>query len=137
MNAQGKFRKVGTILLLVTGLFLLSSACVFGAEASPRFLSAMADIPLVPGFEEMEADSVLFDKPDGRIVEAYALGPSKGADIVLAYYKSVLPRFGWREERTGVFIRSAERITIETAQKEGKIVIRYRISPRNRSDPPP
>ncbi|MCB9978875.1 MAG: hypothetical protein H6862_04650 [Rhodospirillales bacterium] len=111
------------------GFSSLAAGAVERAESRSVFLSSIADIPLMPGFEEMEADLVLFDKPDGRIVEAYALGPSVTAEDVKVFYESVLPRFGWRLEGEGAFIRNTERITLEIAKTEEKTVIRYRISP--------
>lgn len=117
------------LFCLGAGAFFLPAGAVDPSESRPVFLSSIADIPLMPGFEEMEADLVLFDKPDGRIVEAYALGPSVGGEDVNAFYESVLPRFGWRLESGGAFIRNTERITLEIAKTEEKTVIRYRISP--------
>lgn len=98
-------------------------------EPEPRFLSTIVDMPLMPGFEETEADSLLFDKPDGRIAQAYAIGGATADEYVTHYYKTVLPGFGWKFDGAGTFIRGAERIAIESARVQGRSVIRYTLSP--------
>lgn len=104
--------------------------------SEPVFLSALSDVPLMPGFEEMEADLTLFDKPGGRIVEAYALGPRVSASDVSHYYVTILPRFGWGLSTPGVFVRHTERVAIETAQAKGRTLIRYTLSPLSSGDVP-
>jgi hypothetical protein len=99
---------------------------------SARFLSALPDVPLMEGFEEMEADLTLFDKPDGRIAQAYALGPDVSFRSVTDYYKTILPRFGWSFEAPGAFVRNAEKLSIEIARAGGRGVIRYTLSPLDR-----
>ncbi len=101
-------------------------------SGSAQFLSALPDIPLMEGFEEMEGDLTLFDKPDGRIAQSYALGPDVSSQVVNDYYKTVLPRFGWSFEAPGAFVRNAEKLTIETARAGGRGVIRYTLSPLDR-----
>lgn len=124
-------------------LFLWAEGCLAaspglqasGPSSDSLFLSSLPDVPLMPGFEEMEADLTLFDKPDGRIVEAYALGPRTSAVDVTDYYRTILPRFGWVSTASGIFIRQAERVVIETAQAKGRTLIRYTLSPSGNGRP--
>ena len=80
----------------------------------------------------MEGDLTLFDKPDGRIAQAYALGPDVSSKVVTDYYRTILPRFGWSFESPGAFVRNAEKLSIETARAGGRGVIRYTLSPLDR-----
>jgi hypothetical protein len=53
------------------------------------------DMPLLEGLSENLEGAMLFDSPDGRIINAEATGDIPGARI-FAYYKVVLPSLGWK-----------------------------------------
>ena len=53
------------------------------------------DIPLMQDFLEDEDSRVVFDTPDGRIIEVRARG-QKGQAAVANYYNMLLPSLGWR-----------------------------------------
>jgi len=59
------------------------------------FLSDL-DLPLMPGFQEEEKSRLLFDSPEGRIIEVTAYG-SAAPEKILAYYKRLLPSLGWQD----------------------------------------
>ena len=45
------------------------------AEGHAAYLTAIADLPLLPGLAEVPEAGWVFDQPSGRIIEAYAKGP--------------------------------------------------------------
>ncbi|MDH5749772.1 MAG: hypothetical protein OEY85_10740, partial [Rhodospirillales bacterium] len=52
-----------------------AAAAELAAEApAVPFVSGMEDLPLMPGLEEVAASSIVFDTPQGRIVETFATG---------------------------------------------------------------
>lgn len=64
------------------------------AKAQESDLLADLDLPLMAGLIENQDAAMLFDSPDGRIVNAEAAGNIKSDDIT-NYYKGVLPALGW------------------------------------------
>jgi len=66
-----------------------------GAVAAPPRLLSDLDIPLMAGFRE-EADSrVVFDTPEGRIIEVRAHGP-ESPRAAYEYYRLALSGLSWR-----------------------------------------
>lgn len=61
------------------------------------FLSAIDDMPLADGVVEIEDGTLVFDKPEGRIVQVTALreGASTPA-LIKQFYLATLPNLGWR-----------------------------------------
>jgi hypothetical protein len=97
------------------------------AWAGP-FLSAYEDLPLAPGLTEAEGSGVSFDSPSGRIVEAYAHGVAKAADI-LKFYAATLPQLGWTRESDRVYRRETEVLRLETTHDRAGTTLRFTISP--------
>lgn len=60
------------------------------------FLSAAGDIPLIDGLVEVPEGVLVFDKPQGRIVQLTTLrdGGLAAADI-MDFYRTSLPNLGW------------------------------------------
>ncbi len=65
-----------------------------GVQGKTSLLSDL-DIPLMQDFQEDENSRVVFDAPDGRIIEVRARG-QKGQTAVADYYNMLLPSLGWR-----------------------------------------
>jgi len=82
--------------------------------AEDRFFSAVEDLPVMPGLAERAEATVVFQKPEGRIVELTAEG-TVSRDAVIAFYDRVLPQFGWAREKDGSFRREAERLRLAFA----------------------
>lgn len=53
------------------------------------------DLPLMDGLVENREAALLFDSPDGRIINAEASGALK-ANEVNNFYRMVLPSLGWK-----------------------------------------
>ena len=61
------------------------------------FLSAIDDMPLADGMVELTDGVLVFDKPEGRIVQVTALreGASSAA-LIREFYSDTLPNLGWQ-----------------------------------------
>ncbi len=96
------------------------------------FVAEVADLPLMPGLEEVEGAGVVFDKPSGRIVEAYAQGRVTRA-AVLRFYNDTLPQLGWRASGTASFLREGESLAIEFIESPresgGPLTLRFVLKP--------
>ncbi len=84
-------RRIAFAYLLT--LFLTLPAALQAAG----FLSSIDDMPLADGVVELQDGAMVFDKPEGRIVQVTAL---RDGDIALTdirgFYAATLPNLGWR-----------------------------------------
>lgn len=109
-------------------------AAVADGRADGGFLAVADDLPLMAGLVENVEAGVLYDKPSGRIVEAYASGALSAYDVV-RFYASTMPELGWRRQRTAAtndleFERDGERLTIEVRELAGELTVRFSLAPR-------
>jgi len=111
--------------LLSRFAFALMLACatvLFAAQplmAEDNYLSAASDIPLATQLDENVDEVLVFDKPQGRIIQmtaTYNTWFSKPAAVKL-FYRSNLPNLGWQDVTSGAddrltFRRESEMLQI-------------------------
>ena len=110
------------------GALALILALSFGTARAQGFLSAYEDLPLPPGMTEVTESGLSFDMPNGRIVEAFARGPLRVADII-AFYAATLPQLGWTRDSDRQYRREAEVLTLETQTEGRNAVVHFTIAP--------
>lgn len=107
------------------------------AAAQSAYLDAVEDMPLMDGLAET-GESVVFDKPSGRILRSTAQG-DVAPESVEAFYVETLPQLGWTRadeyEREGegghlVFTREGEQLDIQILPQAGGSEVRFSIEPR-------
>jgi hypothetical protein len=76
-------------------IVILAMIFTFPALAQEGTLLNDLALPLMDGLEENREAALLFDSPDGRIINAEAHG-SLGAQEVNNFYRMVLPSLGWK-----------------------------------------
>ncbi len=113
---------------MVFGLALAASGAA-AAEAGKSFLGGVEDLPLMAGLTEVAEARVVFDKPSGRIVEAFAVG-AVGAAEVAAFYDAALPQLGWVRVREGAFQREGETLEIGVDSDGSGVTVRFSIAPQ-------
>ena len=80
---------------ILIGLGLLISAANL-AQASD-YLSILGDVPLAEGLVELPEAGIVFDKPQGRIVQITATHNREiSRDNLIAFYTRSLPNLGWQ-----------------------------------------
>ena len=121
--------------VLVPVLFLLAGLLsALGARAQETgFIAEIDDLPLMPGLAEVEGAGVVFDKPSGRIVEAYARG-TVSRESVVSFYRDTLPQLGWSESAGLTFAREGESLAIEflpddSSSDGGPLTLRFTLKP--------
>ena len=75
----------------------------------PQFSNVMPDLPIMPGLSEDVAAAVIFDKPEGRILETRFQGAVK-SDVLLRFYNRALPALGWAQTSPQNFQRDQEHL---------------------------
>lgn len=115
--------------LRLLAALLLAPALAVAAEFVPGF----EDLPLMPGLAVVPNAGVVFDKPDGRIVETVAAGPVGPAELA-SFYRSTLPQLGWslltETPRRIVFRREGEVLNIDHAESSAGLTVRFFLAPR-------
>ena len=120
--------------MLFAGLLVISPvaapSAAFAADDPAAFLIAIEEVPLMTGLTEEKTPALNFDKPDGRLVETYAYGKVTAEDAA-AFYRAVLPEFGWHIIDRLVFLREAEMLRIDLIPEGRSLVIRFVLSPNS------
>ncbi|MHC8507940.1 MAG: hypothetical protein ACYYKD_00875 [Rhodospirillales bacterium] len=116
--------RAAALVLALAPVAPLVAASAWAAE----FLSVSEDVPLMKGLAEDAAAALVFDSPDGRIVEATAAG-GETASAVRKFYAETLPQLGWRADGEGRYVRDNEILTIEIAKTGNRRLVRFRFVP--------
>ncbi|WP_417430532.1 hypothetical protein [Kiloniella sp.] len=113
---------------LVLGGALMVASPVLASEGG--FFTGSGGVPIVPGMEEMEELGVVFDKPEGRIVEAFASGHLSQVDV-REFYGRALPQLGWDVVGEGLFVREGEVLKIEILEgvENSRSILRIILAP--------
>lgn len=115
-----------TRALLLTLLLGLSTAAL--AE-TPGFVPGTEDVPLMPGLSTDTGSDLVFDKPQGRIVEIRAHG-AVTRKAVLAFYKDSLKQLGWRAADERHFAREGEKLSLDLAGNDGNLQVAFTLAPQ-------
>lgn len=99
-------------------------------DQSGAFLSVMGDIPLMDGLQELDLDTLVFDKPSGRIVQATAVGKGVKASSIAQFYRQTLPQLGWRNVAPNIFVREGEVLEIETVDSGDYGTVHFSVKPQ-------
>jgi hypothetical protein len=112
-------------------LAALLSALVLAATAASaeEFVSGTEDLPLMTGLAIIPGSALVFDKPEGRIVEAQARGTLTRAKVE-AFYDASLPQLGWKKIGADRWERETERLKLDFIGADGHLTVGFTISPQ-------
>jgi hypothetical protein len=122
-------------LLLAASPFGVRVPGIHPAQAqavSGAFVEGIDDLPLMPGLVSVADQSLVFDKPDGRIVQAVAAGRVQ-ASAVRSFYADTAPQLGWKSAGEGRFTRDGESLRIElidSGAPGGALTVRFLVNPQ-------
>ncbi|MBH63645.1 MAG: hypothetical protein CL569_14585 [Alphaproteobacteria bacterium] len=97
-------------------------------SAQAAFFSQVEDLPIMPGLEEVVDEGMVFDKPEGRIVEVVAIG-AVSRQAIMAFYGATLPELGWKQESSTDYARSGEVLRFRVDNRGDEFTIRFTIAP--------
>lgn len=112
---------------LYAASIILSSGASLAGEV--RFFSELSDIPLMPGLYELTEKTVIFDKPEGRIVESSAVSETENTINIKEFYDSSLPQLGWIRQGDS-YVRGDEILNLAVGAESGVSVLKITVSPR-------
>lgn len=93
-----------------------------------EFVAGTEDVPLMPGLKPLPNSDIVFDKPEGRIVEARAEGATTRARVE-AFYAASLPPLGWKAAGSDRWLRDTEQLRLDFADQKGKLAVGFTLSP--------
>ena len=112
-------------LLLALVLPLLLATAPVRADA---FVAGTEDVPLMQGLVQVESGALVFDKPEGRIIEAQAHGKLERS-AVRDFYRSTLPQLGWKALAGNAWRREDEMLRVEIGGRDGDVSVGFTLSP--------
>lgn len=115
-------------LRVVRAVFLASVLAPSMAWAAETFVAGFEDLPLMPGLSQVVGNSVLFDTPQGRIVQASAIGDVNRSDV-LQFYVETLPQLGWTRVAEQEFQREGEMLKFEFSKVPDGLEVRFLVEP--------
>jgi hypothetical protein len=115
--------------MLRAALLLLAVLLAAPAPAADAFVAGTEDLPLMPGLDPVRDSGIVFDKPQGRIVEAQARGKVTRA-AVRRFYEATLPELGWAADGPQSWRREGERLRIDLKGRDGDLRVGFTLSPR-------
>ncbi len=114
-------------------LLLLTIAAALPARAD-AFVAGTEDVPLMPGLQPVATGALIFDKPEGRIVEAETRG-KLARGTVQAFYAAALPQLGWIAAGANRWRREGEILRLDFRGRDGDLIVGFTLSPQRESRP--
>ena len=115
-------------MLRTCALIFAAHLALATAAPAQTYVARIDDLPLMPGLVEQDGAGLVFDKPEGRIVEAVASGNGT-PQAVADYYAKVLPQLGWQRRTDGSYTRDNERLAIAARTDGARITVQFTLSP--------
>ena len=133
MNAPGEPKRLSMKLFRALAWGLAVAVVALTGPQGPvaaqdGFIAGVEDLPLMPGLSEIADAGLVFDKPSGRIVEAFAEG-AVSRQAVESFYDSTLPQLGWSPQPDRTFQRDGERLLIKVREGAEGVTVEYRLAP--------
>ena len=113
-------------IITIAGLILLTALPALAAETA--YSSVIDDLPLMQGMIERPDDTVIFDKPGGRIA-AFSAETSANPEAVKDFYQQALPPLGWKSPQPAKFARDGETLKIDFDKTGAKTVVHFTLTP--------
>lgn len=96
------------------------------------WIEGVEDLPLMPQLTRAATPPVVFDKPEGRIVQASAEGLVPATDV-RRFYESTLPQLGWIAAGPLAWVRGKEKLTIELHTTATRTSVRFTVAPERKA----
>lgn len=94
------------------------------------FVPYLDGVPVMPGFAASTDGALIFDKPEGRVIEVdiWCAQTCPADAAIAAYYIKALETLGWRQKEKLIFNKGGEHLVIELYghAKSPQKIIRFR-----------
>lgn len=99
-------------------------------KESTLFFETLQDVPVMPGLTELEEFTLVFDKPEGRIIEMVARIDGASVHDVRDYYRLSLPQLGWNRASQDNYLRGEEHLSLNFEREQNDSFLRMTVQPR-------
>lgn len=113
-------------IITTAGFLLLTVLPAIAAETT--YSSVIDDLPLMQGMVEKPDDTVVFDKPGGRIAE-FSAETAATPEAIKSFYQQALPPLGWKPSRSSAFTRDGETLKMDFDKNGGETVVHFMLTP--------
>ncbi|HTS92497.1 MAG TPA: hypothetical protein VMG55_10880 [Stellaceae bacterium] len=113
-------------------LFLAIAMLFLGAlpVSAEEFVPGTEDLPLMKELSPVKGTDIVFDKPEGRIVEASARGKVT-RKAVETFYAATLPQLGWKPGASaGAWTRETEVLHLDISGRDGDLWVTFTLLPK-------
>jgi len=111
---------------LLLALLLLSAV----PAAAEEFVPGTEDLPLMKELSPVKGTDLVFDKPEGRIVEATARGKVT-RKAVETFYAATLPQLGWKPAVSAdSWTRETEALQLDFGGRDGDLWVTFTLLPK-------
>ena len=110
---------------------LLAAALLLTAPIAHAqdFVPGTDDLPLMKELVTVDGSGIVFNKPEGRIVQATARG-KVSISAVRGFYGETLPQLGWNAASVDTWTREAETLHLDFAEHGGDLWVTFSLVPR-------
>lgn len=115
--------------------FLFFAVPASAVETMPAYLRYLPDVPLMPAMAELEEQSMIFDKAEGKVIESTALAGNLSEKEVNEFYDHTLPSLGWTAAGAQRFLRNGEQLIVKWEKLPGGSLVRFSLSPKQGQSP--
>lgn len=115
-------------LIILFVIFLVAPVGKSYAD-DPQFFESLYDIPVMTGLSEVKDMSLSFDKAEGRIAYATAIGENINELDILAFYSEALSQMGWHKIAPNTFTREQEKLEISFEKSKASELVKFSIRP--------
>jgi hypothetical protein len=107
---------------------VIAATLGMSSARAQQFVPGTEDVPLMRELAPVKDSDIVFDKPEGRIIEASARGKvSKAA--VRSFYASTLPQLGWKASGES-WTRETETLHLDFAGHDGDLWVTFTLLPK-------
>jgi hypothetical protein len=121
------------LMRIIVGV-LAAAVIAYGASAQTDQRPQVAGIDglfMMPGLQEVDGEAVIFDKPEGRIIEVLAHG-TVSAGAVDAWYAQSLKAHGWKQSKlSGQYFKDGEALQLAIRQDASGVTLRFSLAPKD------
>lgn len=104
-------------ILVTLAVCLILSSTLRASEAMVPYFDG---VPVMPGFTAAADEALIFDKPEGRVIEitAWCDADCPPPQDIKSYYKNALTGLGWHLRPGGEFAKDQDTVHMEILQDE-------------------
>ena len=127
-------KKLIKSFLLTPLVFVLLSSSVWAQlKLNNGVTEHIEGFPIMEGLAESMTKIVMFDKPEGRIIESEVAGPGT-AGAAKEFYNESLSQIGWNLQPNGdenilKFVKEGELLSLEFSASKNFVVINISLAP--------